>query len=159
MESSCTLRFGFNDLTKSISYTKQSFLIFSLIMESWTLRNAGFYRCFLQFFVLRNLFKYIFFSLFFISFSGVDLNWRANRRWDFLSLLYISPFSQKLKHDFLLQILRKLFPCLIKMAMVLSTQRSLGYLWDPWVKTRPSRNWRRSSGRSIWTVNFDSYQF
>ena len=30
--------------------------IFSLIMESWLLRNVGFYRSFLQFYVLRNLF-------------------------------------------------------------------------------------------------------
>ena len=32
------------------------FLIFSLIMVSWTLRNVGFYRWFLQFYVLRNLY-------------------------------------------------------------------------------------------------------
>ena len=30
--------------------------IFSLIMESWLLRNVGFYRSFLQFYVLRSLF-------------------------------------------------------------------------------------------------------
>ena len=30
--------------------------IFSWIMESWLLRNVGFYRSFLQFYVLRNLF-------------------------------------------------------------------------------------------------------
>ena len=30
--------------------------IFSLIMEPWLLRNVGFYRSFLQFYALRNLF-------------------------------------------------------------------------------------------------------
>ena len=30
--------------------------IFSLIMESWLLRNVGFYRSFLQLYVLKNLF-------------------------------------------------------------------------------------------------------
>ena len=30
--------------------------IFSLIMKSWLLRNVGFYRLFLRFYVLRNLF-------------------------------------------------------------------------------------------------------
>ena len=33
-------------------------VIFSLIMESWLLGNVGFYRSFLQFYVLRNLFQY-----------------------------------------------------------------------------------------------------
>ena len=49
MESACTLRFGFNDLIKSISYTKQSnlflhflstFFCFSLVINGLRRENV-----------------------------------------------------------------------------------------------------------------------